>query len=293
MRTAFSQIGNLYRYGGISPDTGFDCSGFVSWVYKQYGVDLPRSSREMLKVGVSITREELRPGDLVFFNYGYSHVGIYTGDNQFIHSPSRGKRIQESNLYGRGYTEHYVGARRIIDNHGVDFISEKLKAQWVQQSRHQTTLAMNDAAAKRHTGANATYQTTQKKKKKKNNSRTQTASGSTNSERVYSVASGDTLVDVAKRHGVTTSSLVAYNQLPNANKIKPGQTLKIPSVSSEANKTASNVNTSKNTSQNSAKNEGQTINSTNNKKKNTTTAPKKPPKSKTPSASTEEQQKSK
>jgi hypothetical protein len=138
LKTAFSQFGNRYRYGGSSPETGFDCSGFVGWVYGQYGVSLPRSSRDMLAVGEAVERSELRPGDLVFFNYGYSHVGIYTGDDKYIHSPSTGKAVQESNLEDKGRGDRFVGGRRIIDNHGVSLISENLKNEWIAQSRHQT-----------------------------------------------------------------------------------------------------------------------------------------------------------
>ncbi|MDR2443280.1 MAG: C40 family peptidase, partial [Deltaproteobacteria bacterium] len=153
LKTAFSQVGNPYRYGGSSPETGFDCSGFVGWVYQQYGVKLPRSSRDMLKVGDPVSREELRPGDLVFFNYGYSHVGIYTGDDKYIHSPRTGKRIQESDLNAKGRGDRFVGGRRIIDNLGVTNISDSLKSQWVAQSRHQTTAALNQATAIKHSGA--------------------------------------------------------------------------------------------------------------------------------------------
>jgi LysM repeat protein len=234
MKTAFSQVGNPYRYGGNSPETGFDCSGFVGWVYKQFGVDLPRSSRDMMAVGTPITREELRPGDLVFFNYGYSHVGIYTGDDKYIHSPSTGKRIQESDLNGRGRGDHYVGARRVIDNKGVSAISDRLKTEWVQASRHATAVAMADSAARRHTGA-AAYRGTPRR-----GSRTQMASsrssrsraGSRNvaarSAKSHKVVSGDTLVDIARRNGVTATDLAAFNGIANRNRIKPGQAIKIP-----------------------------------------------------------------
>jgi LysM repeat protein len=238
LKTAFSQYGVPYRYGGSSPETGFDCSGFVSWVYKQYGVDLPRSSRAMMTAGTPIEKADLRPGDLVFFNYGYSHVGIYTGNDKYIHSPRTGKSIEESDLNGRGRKEHYVGARRVIDNRGVHNISDSLKAEWVKQSRYQTKLAMNDRAATRATGAKANYsrpKSTASKGKGKNRSyasskkpsgqKTAKSSGS------HKVKSGDTMYDLAKRYGVSTSDLVAHNGLGNGNKLKPGQTIKIPDKS--------------------------------------------------------------
>ncbi|MDR2198378.1 MAG: C40 family peptidase [Deltaproteobacteria bacterium] len=235
LKTAFSQFGNRYRYGGNSPETGFDCSGFVSWVYKQYGVNLPRSSRDMLGVGTPIEKADLRPGDLVFFNYGYSHVGIYTGNDKYIHSPSTGKRIQESDINGAGRKNHYVGARRVIDNQGVTNISASLKAEWVKQSRHQTTLALNDQAATRHTGAKANYSRPKNtaSKGKNANSAARTKNGGGKNAKTHKVANGDTLYDLSKRYGVSTSDLVAYNHMPNANKLKPGQTIKIPQKSSK------------------------------------------------------------
>ena len=120
LRTAFSQVGRPYKFGGVSPQTGFDCSGFVGWVYGQNGVPLPRSSREMFGQGQAVARSELAPGDLVFFGRKkrVTHVGIYTGNNRYIHSPRRGKTIQESGLDDRDRGEYYFGARRLLSGAG-------------------------------------------------------------------------------------------------------------------------------------------------------------------------------
>ncbi|MDR2340576.1 MAG: C40 family peptidase [Deltaproteobacteria bacterium] len=239
LKTAFSQFGNPYRYGGNSPETGFDCSGFVSWVYAQYGIDLPRSSRDMLSVGTPISKAELRPGDLVFFNYGYSHVGIYTGNDKYIHSPRTGKRIEESDLNGNGRREHYIGARRVIDNKGVSNISDSLKAQWVQQSRHNTKLALNDRAARRVTGAKANYSrggSTASKGKKRNPASRGPGGTKQATAKTHKVKNGDTMYDLAKRYGVSTSDLVAHNNLSNGNKLKLGQSIKIPAKKADASK---------------------------------------------------------
>jgi LysM repeat protein len=208
----------------------------VSRVYKQYGVNLPRSSRDTLGEGTPVERAEPRPGDLVFFNYGYSHVGVHAGDNKYIHSPSSGKLVQESNLNGRGRSDHYVAARRIIDNAGGANISERLKTEWIQASRHQTALALNDRTAQKRAGANAAYQAPTPKKsrtaaKKKGATTTVAAKKSAGTRKV---ASGDALVDVARRYGVSASDIVAFNRLPNANKIKPGQTLQIRAPNKKA-----------------------------------------------------------
>jgi cell wall-associated NlpC family hydrolase len=115
---AQSLLGVPYRYGGSSPDSGFDCSGFVSHVFRQtLNIDLPHSSLDISRHGLTIERNELLPGDLVFFNTlrrKFSHVGIYLGDNHFIHSPSRGEtvRIEDMSIYY--WQKKYNGARRIL-----------------------------------------------------------------------------------------------------------------------------------------------------------------------------------
>ncbi|MDR2386397.1 MAG: C40 family peptidase [Deltaproteobacteria bacterium] len=251
LRTAFSQIGNPYRYGGNSPETGFDCSGFVSWVYKQYGILLPRSSRDMLAVGEPIPREELRPGDLVFFNYGYSHVGIYTGEDKYIHSPRTGKRIEEVYLTAKGRGDHFVGARRIIDNIGVNIISDQLKNQWIAQSRHQTDLALQASLGQKHsalpnsrvtqstiTASNKLSPTKTASVKAKVVKKASTVKAVTKSsgakktakakQNTYKVVSGDNLVTLAKRYGLSSNEIALANNIKNKNKLKPGQLLIIP-----------------------------------------------------------------
>lgn len=114
---ALSLAGTPYKYGGTSPDSGFDCSGFVAHVFKHtLGKSLPRSSHEISRVGVAQKYEALKPGDLVFYNTlnkSYSHVGIYLGDGQFIHSPSSGKSVSVVNMNETYWRKRYNGARRI------------------------------------------------------------------------------------------------------------------------------------------------------------------------------------
>jgi hypothetical protein len=111
-------IGVEYKFGGNTPDTGLDCSGFVRYVFQQAtGISLPRSSREQAKVGKQVDKNQLEPGDLVFFNtrrFQFSHVGVYLGDNRFIHSPSRGGSVEVVNLDNKYWQKTFNGARRII-----------------------------------------------------------------------------------------------------------------------------------------------------------------------------------
>ncbi len=116
--TALGLVGVDYKFGGNHPDQGLDCSGFVRYVFQQAtGVSLPRSSREQARVGQNIDKTQLQPGDLVFFNtrrFQFSHVGVYLGDNKFIHSPSRGGSVEVVNFDNRYWQKTFNGARRII-----------------------------------------------------------------------------------------------------------------------------------------------------------------------------------
>jgi cell wall-associated NlpC family hydrolase len=116
LRTASSQIGTPYRSGGCNPNTGFDCSGFTTWVFNRYGINLPRSSREQYQVGKEVAKNSLRKGDLVFFRSrrGINHVGIYLENGQFIHSASNGKTVIISHLEEDYWRTHYAGGRRVF-----------------------------------------------------------------------------------------------------------------------------------------------------------------------------------
>lgn len=115
---AVSLVGSPYRLGGTSPETGLDCSGFVGHVFRETaGVVLPRDSRAISEAARPLAREELRPGDLVFFNTlnrAFSHVGIYLGDDRFVHaSSSRTGSVMVSSLNDRYWRERFDGARRV------------------------------------------------------------------------------------------------------------------------------------------------------------------------------------
>ncbi len=114
---AMGLLGVPYRRGGSSEETGFDCSGFVRHMYeKSFGRVLPRRANEQAKATETIDREELKPGDLVFFNTmkrAFSHVGIYMGDGKFIHAPRAGKSIRVDDMRWAYWQKRFMGARRL------------------------------------------------------------------------------------------------------------------------------------------------------------------------------------
>jgi cell wall-associated NlpC family hydrolase len=114
---ALNMIGVRYRWGGNTPDSGLDCSGFVRYVFQDtLGMTLPRRAEEMSRVGEKVTVSDLKPGDLVFFNTmrrSFSHVGIYIGDNKFVHSPSTGSTIRVDDMEDGYWEKRFQGARRI------------------------------------------------------------------------------------------------------------------------------------------------------------------------------------
>ena len=118
VRTSESFIGLPYQWGSASPEQGFDCSGLTMAVYQLNGLSLPRSSRDQYLLGTPVERQELEKGDLVFFSSSgdkkVSHVGLYRGDNRFIHAPGKGKTIRSDSLSDGYYDSRYTGARSYI-----------------------------------------------------------------------------------------------------------------------------------------------------------------------------------
>jgi cell wall-associated NlpC family hydrolase len=118
LEEAQTMIGIPYLWGGNTPETGLDCSGFVRYVYeKAAGILLPRLSAQISRKGLAIAQSDLHPGDLVFFNTPRgeaTHVGIYVGEHQFIHAPKKGTFIRVESMKSAYWTSRYYGARRVV-----------------------------------------------------------------------------------------------------------------------------------------------------------------------------------
>jgi len=118
-----SLMGIAYKWGGNTPDTGMDCSGFVRYVFKKsLGITLPRTAAEMAKVGKKVSPDDLEPGDLIFFNTrrgSNTHIGIYLGNNKFIQSPRTGENIKISEFDG-WWRQHFNGAKRVVQENVDD-----------------------------------------------------------------------------------------------------------------------------------------------------------------------------
>jgi cell wall-associated NlpC family hydrolase len=112
-------VGINYRRGGTDPEKGLDCSGFVQVVFRDaVGKLLPRTAKEQSQVGDAVDKKELKPGDLVFFNTmrrAFSHVGIYLGDNRFMHAPRTGAEVRVEDMSQSYWVKRYNGARRILE----------------------------------------------------------------------------------------------------------------------------------------------------------------------------------
>ncbi|MFQ1061826.1 C40 family peptidase [Bordetella trematum] len=121
VQSGLDKLGTPYTWGGNDPIDGFDCSGLTLFVFRETaGIDLPRTSRAQRQSGESIARKDLRPGDLVFFATARrgvtSHVGIYIGQGQFVHAPSRGSKVRVDRLDNSYWSKRYMGARSYVQD---------------------------------------------------------------------------------------------------------------------------------------------------------------------------------
>lgn len=112
-RTAQTAVGTRYKYGGASPEKGFDCSGLVVWAYAKHGVNVPRTAKEQSKMGYTVGKGNLRPGDLVVFRIRSGlHTGIYTGKGRFVHSPRTGTTVRVEDINSKYWSGRFIAGRR-------------------------------------------------------------------------------------------------------------------------------------------------------------------------------------
>lgn len=118
IKTAKNMLGVKYRFGGTSPNRGFDCSGLVQYSHKAAGINLPRTTSQQFRESKRVSARHLKAGDLVFFktvvSRAVSHVGIYLGNNRFIHAPSSGKRVKISSMKEKYWRKRFTGAGRFL-----------------------------------------------------------------------------------------------------------------------------------------------------------------------------------
>ena len=212
LATAYSQYGKPYRYGGHSPETGFDCAGFTQWAFGEHGIDLPRTSREQLTVGTKVAADDIRPGDLMVFYEGRgrrrtTHIGIYAGDGKFIHSPHTGDRIKESDAFDKHHKATFVAARRVVNDAEASPLPDIVKVSIMKKAENQNmAVAVNKF----------------KKSSKKSNA-VQTASS-----RKYRIQAGDTIWVLARKFGVSAKNLLQANNLSARQTLRIGQQISIP-----------------------------------------------------------------
>jgi len=115
---AIGNLGKPYKWGGHSPDIGFDCSGLVVHTHSKAGIWVPRTAKNQFKKGRSVPKKGLTPGDLVFFTTPEKktnlHVGIFIGNSQFIHAPGKGRKVRYANLENPYFKQHYKGAKSYL-----------------------------------------------------------------------------------------------------------------------------------------------------------------------------------
>ena len=220
IKTAFTQIGRRYRYGGSSPETGFDCQGFVMWTFGQNGVKLPRSSGEQLGHGQHVGRDDLRPGDIVIFRQSIgsargTHSGIYLGNGKYIHSPRTGDSIRVDNAFDDNHGARYLGARRVLhDPRGVP---------------PETLVAVAEplATAPDADGADDAAESRAASKKERGKAATLAAQAGAKS---HVIKPGDSYATLVKQYHVPLEKLLAANKLNGRERLRRGQTLVIPAV---------------------------------------------------------------
>lgn len=115
---ALGQVGRPYRYGGATPEAGFDCSGLIQYIFAQSGIRIPRTTLEQRAIGIEIDEDDILPGDLLFYRFGsgrVDHVALYLGDGEAIHAPASGRSIIVAGVDMKYWRQRFVEAVRIVE----------------------------------------------------------------------------------------------------------------------------------------------------------------------------------
>ncbi|MDR2456518.1 MAG: C40 family peptidase, partial [Deltaproteobacteria bacterium] len=144
---AYGQTGRPFKAGGKSPQSGFDPAGLLNWIYAQEGVKIPATAADQVAKGQAVTREELRPGDIMVYKTPGSAeyvVGLYTGNGNFILASSKLKVVTETAAFGSDYGPYFVGGRRYLDDPSASPLSDDLKTAAANQAVKVALTAMGD-----------------------------------------------------------------------------------------------------------------------------------------------------
>ncbi|MGQ5522497.1 C40 family peptidase [Chitinimonas sp. PSY-7] len=175
MLQALGLIGVTYRWGGSTPESGLDCSGFIRYVFQQaLNIALPHNAFAISRLGEDVKKEALKPGDLVFFNTlgrKFSHVGIYLGDDRFIHSPRKGSKVQIVRITDAYWAKRYNGGRRVTHESVAERSQQASKPEQEEASEvtskkgHKGKKSAKSSKKKSSTKAKSTGKKSSKKKR--------------------------------------------------------------------------------------------------------------------------------
>jgi LysM repeat protein len=238
IKTAFTQLGRPYRYGGNSPDTGFDCAGFVQWTYAQNGISLPRSSGEQLGHGERISKDELRPGDIVIFRRYIgsargTHAGIYLGNGKYIHSPRTGDSIRVDEAFDAHHGPRFIGARRVFHDPNAPAPARETMVAAAPAPAPAPAADAPDASEA------AEAPVLSKKDRAKaallaQAEQTGTTGQPSTKPQIHVIKSGDSFANIVTAYRVPLEKLLAANQLKNRDRLRKGQKLIIPGATAQA-----------------------------------------------------------
>ncbi len=221
--SAMSLLGVPYVFGGNTPAKGLDCSGFIKYIFdKSMKVSLPRTSAAMGQTGQPVARDNIQPGDLVFFNtrgFTNSHVGLYIGSNKFLHAPRTGKTVEVANMGNTYWSKRYNGARRIDKNQRIYTAKAEVKEKPATAKEKSVTTEKKGkpvATVKKTTAASA--KTAKAESNKKTAKNTKTSSKKADTKKADSKADKKKTATKKETTGVKKNSKSTKKEAPKSKK---------------------------------------------------------------------------